>query len=181
MKFTKTSLEGVILIEPAVFFDNRGFFLESYSQKEFEKNGINIQFVQDNHSRSNLAGTIRGMHYQDPPFAQSKLLRVTKGKVYDVVLDIRKNSPTFGQWGGFELSASNFQILFIPAGFAHGFATLEPETEVQYKVDNFYSPAHDRGIRWDDPQVNIKWPVSNPQLSEKDSRLPLLREITSPF
>jgi len=181
MKFTKTSLEGVILIEPAVFFDNRGFFLESYSQKEFEKNGINIQFVQDNHSRSNVVGTIRGMHYQDPPFAQSKLLRVTKGKIYDVVLDIRKSSPTFGQWKGFELSASNFQILFVPAGFAHGFATVEPETEVQYKVDKFYSPAHDRGIRWDDPQVNIKWPVSNPQLSEKDSRLPLLSEITTPF
>jgi dTDP-4-dehydrorhamnose 3,5-epimerase len=181
MKFTKTSLEGVVLIEPAVFFDNRGFFLESYSQKEFEKNSINIQFVQDNHSRSNVVGTIRGMHYQDPPFAQNKLLRVTKGKIFDVVIDIRKNSPTFGLWEGFELSASNFQILFVPAGFAHGFATVEPETEVQYKVDKFYSPAHDRGIRWDDPQINIKWPVSNPQLSEKDSRLPLLSEITTPF
>lgn len=181
MKFIKSSLDGVVLIEPVVFFDNRGFFLESYSQKEFEKNGIDIQFVQDNHSRSNVVGTIRGMHYQDPPFTQSKLLRVTRGKIYDVVVDIRKNSPTFGKWEGFELSSSNFQILFVPAGFAHGFATLEPETEVQYKVDKFYSPAHDHGIRWDDPQVNIKWPVSNPHLSEKDARLPLLSEISSPF
>lgn len=181
MNFIKTSMEGLTLIEPKVFRDERGFFLESYSFQEFRDNGIDIQFVQDNHSRSNVAGVLRGLHYQDPPFAQNKLLRVTRGSVYDVAVDLRKNSPTFGKWESFELSASNFRILFIPRGFAHGFCCLEPETEVQYKVDEFYSPAHDHGIRWNDPVLSVNWPVKEPLLSRKDAAQPFFNEITSPF
>ena len=182
MEFIKTDLDGVVLIKPQVFKDHRGFFLESYSQQKFQESGILIDFVQDNHSRSADAGVIRGLHFQAPPFDQSKLVRVVRGSVYDVVVDIRKNSPTFGLWRGFELSEENFMMLFVPAGFAHGFCTLQPATEVQYKVDKFYSPGHDGGIRYDDPELAIEWPLSaKPILSAKDALLPCLSEIDSPF
>lgn len=168
MEFKKTKIEGVILIQPKVFGDNRGFFLESYSQKEFEAGGIKAKFVQDNHSFSVEKGVLRGLHFQLPPFAQAKLVRVVKGKVLDVVVDLRKSSPTFGQWSAFELSEENHLSLFIPQGLAHGFCVLEPGTHFLYKTDNYYNAESDRGIAWNDPDLKIDWPVVNPILSEKD-------------
>jgi dTDP-4-dehydrorhamnose 3,5-epimerase len=181
MNFIKTELKDVFLIQPKVFKDNRGFFLESFSARAFSENGINCSFVQDNHSRSIPSGVLRGLHFQKPPHAQSKLLRVIKGAIIDVVVDIRKSSPTFGQWRSFILSEENFTMLFVPAGFAHGFCTTLPDTEVQYKVDNFYAPESDSGIRWNDPTLSIPWPVSEPILSGKDSLLPFFKELQSPF
>ncbi|NLG19307.1 MAG: dTDP-4-dehydrorhamnose 3,5-epimerase [Fibrobacter sp.] len=181
MEFIKTDFEGLYLIKPAVFKDNRGFFMEFYAKEKFADAGIDACFVQDNHSKSMSVGVVRGLHFQDPPFSQAKLVRVTKGAVYDVVVDLRKNSPTFGKWTGFELTEENFMMMFIPRGFAHGFCTLVPDTEFQYKVDNPYSAAHDRGIRWDDSDIGVNWPVSEPVISKKDSNLPYLREIVSPF
>lgn len=171
MEFEKTNLEGAFLIKPQVFQDNRGFFLESYSKKKFEEKGIAADFIQDNHSMSVQKGVLRGLHFQKPPFSQAKLVRVTKGKVYDAIVDLRKDSPTFGKWQGFELSAENFLILFVPRGFAHGFCTFEEGTEFMYKVDNDYAPDHDSGIIWNDPDLAINWPVSKPILSEKDQKL----------
>ncbi|PWI56771.1 dTDP-4-dehydrorhamnose 3,5-epimerase [Sulfoacidibacillus thermotolerans] len=154
--------------------DARGFFMESFKAQDFVEWGLQVQFVQDNHSLSQAPGTLRGLHYQLAPKAQTKLVRVLTGAIYDVVVDLRKASPTFGQWAGFLLSAHNFRQLLVPKGFAHGFCTLVPNTEVFYKVDESYSPAHDRGILWNDPDVGIEWPVSQPILSEKDQRHPVL-------
>lgn len=181
MEFTKTELQGVILIQPKVFKDNRGFFLESFSSKAFVEAGIDCTFVQDNHSKSVQTGVLRGLHFQLPPYAQSKLVRVIKGAILDVVIDIRKLSPTFGQWRSFELTEDNFSILFVPAGFAHGFCTLKPNTEVQYKVDSLYAPGAENGIRWNDPTLNINWPVKEPILSAKDAILPFFKDLDSPF
>lgn len=181
MEFTKTELQGVILIQPKVFKDNRGFFLESFSSKAFVEAGIDCTFVQDNHSKSVQTGVLRGLHFQLPPYAQSKLVRVIKGAILDVVIDIRKISPTFGQWRSFELTEDNFSILFVPAGFAHGFCTLKPNTEVQYKVDSLYAPGAENGIRWNDPTLNINWPVKEPILSAKDAILPFFKDLDSPF
>lgn len=181
MEFQKTDLDGLMLITPKVFKDSRGFFLESYSSRAFEDVGIKTVFVQDNHSRSENTGVLRGLHFQKPPFAQSKLIRVVEGAIFDVAVDIRKGSATFGQWRGFELSADNFQMLLVPQGFAHGFCTLVPGTEVQYKVDNLYSPECDAGIRFNDPDLNVFWPAKEPHLSEKDTKLPFFNEIQSPF
>lgn len=181
MKVNKTSLSGLFLLEPKVFGDHRGFFTESYNKQELEKHGITYEFIQDNHSLSVPAGTLRGLHYQLEPKAQTKLLRVTSGAIYDVVVDIRKGSPTFGQWEGFILSAENKRQLLVPKGFAHGFCTLVPSTEVQYKVDEYYSPENDRGILWNDPFLNINWPAANPVLSEKDGRHPVLMEAEINF
>ena len=181
MEFKQTSLPGVWLIEPQVFRDHRGFFMESYSKKKFSEKGIESDFVQDNHSLSTEKGVLRGLHFQTPPHSQTKLVRVTKGKVYDVVVDLRKDSPTFGKWEGFELSADNFLMLYIPKGFAHGYCTLEENTEFMYKVDDFYSPECDGGILWNDPALGINWPVENPTLSEKDTKHPTLKEFNSPF
>ncbi|MFA6048304.1 MAG: dTDP-4-dehydrorhamnose 3,5-epimerase [Parcubacteria group bacterium] len=181
MEFIPTKFADAWLIKPKVFGDNRGFFLESYSKKIFSEQGINVEFVQDNHSRSEKAGTLRGLHFQNPPHTQSKLVRVTKGKVYDVIVDIRKNSETFGQWEGFELSAENFQMLFVPRGFAHGFMTLVDDTEFEYKCDNFYEPASEGGIIWNDPTLNIDWPIKEPILSEKDKLHPQFKDFNSPF
>ncbi|MFC5528985.1 dTDP-4-dehydrorhamnose 3,5-epimerase [Cohnella yongneupensis] len=175
------SLPGVKLIEPAVFEDNRGFFMESYNAERFAASGIPMTFIQDNHSLSVQVGVLRGLHYQLSPKAQTKLVRVTSGAIYDVVVDIRHGSPTFGQWEGFELSAANKRQLLVPAGFAHGFCTLMPNTEVQYKVDSLYSAAHDRGIAWDDPSIGIQWPTSEPILSDKDSKHPLLADADNNF
>ncbi len=171
MEFIETKLRGAFLIRPKVFQDERGFFLESYSEKVFAEKGIDVHFVQDNHSLSVKKGVLRGLHFQKPPFAQAKLVRVTRGAVYDVIVDLRRNSPTFGQWQEFELTAKNFQMLFIPRGFGHGFCTLEENTEFIYKVDNIYAPEADSGIIWNDPTLKIDWPVENPILSEKDGKL----------
>jgi len=170
MEFVKTKLEDAYLIVPQVFEDERGFFLETYSRKEFEQAGIVAEFVQDNHSMSGQKGVLRGLHFQRPPVSQAKLVRVTKGSVYDVIVDLRKNSKTFGRWQGFELSSGNFNMLFVPKGFAHGFCTLENETEFIYKVDEFYSPEKDSGIAWNDRTLSIDWPIQEPILSEKDKK-----------
>ncbi len=181
MEFIRTDLDGVILIKPDVHADHRGFFVESYSEERFAGGGITAAFVQDNHSRSVQKGILRGLHFQIPPRSQNKLVRVTRGAVYDVVVDLRRSSPTYGKWCSFELSADNFRILFVPVGFAHGFCTLEKNTEVQYKVDCPFSPAHDSGIRWNDPDIAIAWPVRKPVLSAKDAKLPFLKNLPSPF
>jgi dTDP-4-dehydrorhamnose 3,5-epimerase len=174
MEFIKTPISGLILIKPKVHSDARGFFLETYSAPLFKAAGIDAVFVQDNHSRSLPRNVIRGLHFQKPPFEQSKLIRVIRGSIFDVAVDIRRESPTYGQWLGFELSERNFCMLFIPRGFAHGFCTLEEGTEVVYKVDNVYSPEHDAGIVWNDPTIGIAWPLNGaePMLSDKDKALP---------
>jgi dTDP-4-dehydrorhamnose 3,5-epimerase len=176
MEFIKTIFIDAWLIKPIVHGDSRGFFLESYSLQEFQKHDIPLNFVQDNHSMSMETGVLRGMHFQHPPMAQSKLVRTIRGSVFDVIVDLRKNSSTFGQWQGFELTESNFLMLFIPRGFAHGFCTMSPKTEFLYKVDNYYSPQHDSGFRWDDPTIGIQWPIKDPVLSEKDKRLPYFKD-----
>jgi len=182
-KFKKipTKLDGVYILEPTVFEDHRGFFMESYNKKDFEEIGINLNFVQDNHSLSIQAGTLRGLHYQLNPKAQTKVVRCLSGAIYDVVVDIRKGSPTFGQWIGIILTANNKRQVIVPKGFAHGILTLVPNTEIMYKVDEYYSPEHDRAIRWNDPELNINWPISKPILSEKDKKAPLLKEAEINF
>jgi dTDP-4-dehydrorhamnose 3,5-epimerase len=181
MKITETKLKDCFLIEPNVFQDNRGFFLESYSEKKFKELGITTIFRQDNHSMSLKKEVLRGLHFQLPPHTQTKLVRVTQGSVFDVAVDLRKNSPTFGKWAGFTLTADNFHMLYIPQGFAHGFCTLEDNTEFMYKNDNFYTPDFEGAIRWDDPQLNIDWPVKNPVFSDKDAKAPYLKDFDSPF
>lgn len=182
MKFTSTNLDGVFVVEPKVFGDHRGWFMETYNEANFLEVGLNIRFVQDNHSFSASKGTLRGLHYQINPGAQSKLVRCTKGVIYDVAVDIRKGSPTYGKWFGIELSAENKKQLFIPKGFAHGFMTLTENVEVQYKVDEFYAPECDRSIRWDDPTINIEWPLKiTPILSDKDKNAPFLEEAENNF
>jgi dTDP-4-dehydrorhamnose 3,5-epimerase len=181
MKFIPTKLSGGFAIHPKVHRDQRGFFLESYTSRDFKNAGIAIDFIQDNHSMSMERGVLRGMHLQLPPQAQSKLVRVIRGAVFDVVVDVRKNSPTFGQWEGFELTEDNFAMIFVPAGFLHGFCTLAPKTELQYKIDNYYSPQHEAGIIWNDPDIGIRWPVQKPVLSEKDKKLPAFKDFISPF
>ncbi|WP_067624425.1 dTDP-4-dehydrorhamnose 3,5-epimerase [Alicyclobacillus acidiphilus] len=176
MNVLREDLNGVLLLEPVVHQDSRGFFTESYSQRTLADIGVHVAFVQDNHSLSVEAGVVRGLHYQLPPKAQTKLVRVTAGAIYDVVVDIRRSSPTFGQWRGYILSAANHRQLFVPQGFAHGFCTLVSNTEVMYKVDEFYSREHDRGILWNDAALGIDWPTSEPVLSEKDTRHPILSE-----
>ena len=179
-EFIKTEIPDVVLVKPRVFSDERGFFMETYKKSDFEKAGIETNFVQDNHSKS-VKGVLRGLHFQKEPKAQGKLVRCLKGKIFDVAVDIRKNSPTFGKWVGYELSEENKYMLWIPEGFAHGFLTLEDNTEIFYKVSNSeYSPEHDAGIIWNDEDINIKWPIENIEnliLSEKDKKLPKLREI----
>lgn len=181
MKITNTELDGVKIIEPKVFGDNRGFFMESYTEVGFREFGINDKFIQDNHSLSVEPGVLRGLHYQLNPKSQTKLVRVVTGAIFDVAVDIRKNSPTFGKWVGVILSEHNKRQLLIPRGFAHGFCTLTPNTNVIYKVDEYYSPEHDRGISWNDPLIGISWPVSTPILSEKDAKHPNLNEAELNF
>ncbi|GAB1805388.1 dTDP-4-dehydrorhamnose 3,5-epimerase [Priestia megaterium] len=181
MNIIKTKFEDAILIEPKVFGDHRGFFTESYNKEMFQQNGIDMDFIQDNHSLSQQPGTLRGMHYQLNDKAQTKLVRVTRGAIYDVIVDIRKGSPTYGEWQGFILSADNKRQLLVPKGFAHGFCTIVENTEVQYKVDELYSPEHDRGIAWNDPALNINWPFNNPVLSDKDTKHPTLAEADNNF
>ncbi|MGG3507627.1 dTDP-4-dehydrorhamnose 3,5-epimerase [Paenibacillus lautus] len=181
MKVTPLKLLGASLIEPTVHTDNRGFFMESYNQNLFDKNQLDYYFIQDNQSLSKDAGVVRGLHYQLNPKAQTKLIRVLSGAIYDVIVDVRKNSQTYGQWMGVILSEHNHRQLLVPKGFAHGFCTLVPDTEVLYKVDDYYSPEHDRGILWNDPELAIDWPISNPILSEKDQNHPLLKDAELNF
>ncbi len=181
MKLTSLKLEGAALLEPVVHGDNRGFFMESYNEQTMHKQGVNYKFIQDNQSLSAEPGVLRGLHYQLNPKAQTKLVRVLTGAIYDVILDIRKSSPTFGQWVGVILSEYNKRQLLVPKGFAHGFCTLVPNTQVLYKVDEYYSPEHDRGILWNDPALNIDWPVSEPLLSNKDRRHPTFAEAEMNF
>ncbi|MEY8708704.1 dTDP-4-dehydrorhamnose 3,5-epimerase [Bacteroides faecichinchillae] len=178
MEVIKTAIEGVVILEPRIFKDARGYFFESFSQREFEEKVCETTFVQDNESRS-CYGVLRGLHFQKPPFAQSKLVRVINGAVLDVAVDIRKGSPTFGQYISVELTGENHRQFFIPKGFAHGFAVLSEEVIFQYKCDNFYSPEYEGAITWDDPDLNIDWhiPVNKIILSEKDRRHPRLNEI----
>ncbi|MNN06285.1 dTDP-4-dehydrorhamnose 3,5-epimerase [compost metagenome] len=166
-----------MVIEPDVFGDHRGFFTESYNHEKYKQAGIDYNFIQDNHSFSTQAGTVRGMHFQLPPKAQTKLVHVVTGAIYDVVVDIRKDSETFGQWVGMILSASNQRQLLVPKGFAHGFCTIVENTHVLYKVDEYYSKEHDRGLLWSDPAIGINWPTDDPVLSDKDKVSPALSEL----
>lgn len=177
MRATPLALPEVILLEPPVFADERGWFSESFNARSFaEATGSDVTFVQDNHSRS-ARGVLRGLHYQLPPSAQGKLVRVVAGSVFDVAVDIRRSSPTFGRWVGEALSAQNKRQLWVPAGFAHGFVALEEGTEVLYKTTGFYDKAAERAIRWDDPALAIAWPVGPaPRLAGKDAAAPLLRD-----
>ena len=169
MQIDTTDLPGVLVITPRVFKDPRGFFFESYNAGQFKAHGIYAVFVQDNHSQS-TRGTLRGLHFQLPPMAQDKLVRCARGAIWDVAVDIRVGSPTFGRWVGVELSADNFRQLYVPSGFAHGFCVLSDEAEVLYKASAVYSPAHERGIAWDDPAIGIAWPIAEPLLSDRDRR-----------
>ena len=177
MTFTRTKIPDVILVEPRLFPDARGYFYEGYSRDRFAANGIPGEFVQDNYSRS-AKGVVRGLHYQMAPKAQAKLIQVIHGAVFDVAVDLRRGSPTFGQWVGATLTGENHHLLYIPSGFAHGFCTLDEHTAVMYKVSDFYSPEHERGIRWDDPALAIAWPTLDVpyQLSDRDRNYPVLRD-----
>ena len=178
--FEPLPLEGLILIKPQVFADKRGFFLERYNKKLFKENGIDVDFVQDNHSRSSK-GVLRGLHFQKPPFAQDKLVWVANGEVLDVVVDIRSDSPSFGKWQSQKLSETNKYMLFIPKGFAHGFLTLTKTADFFYKVSNFYSKEHDDGILWNDSDIGIDWKIKNPIISEKDKKLKKLKDLGKIF
>ncbi len=177
------SIDGVVEITVPRHGDERGFFSEVYNRSALAEAGIDLTFVQDNHSRSKAVGVLRGLHYQEPPFAQDKLVRVSRGRIFDVAVDIRKDSPQFGQWVAVEISAEAWNQVLVPKGFAHGFVTLEPDTEVLYKVTAPYSASHDRSIRFDDPEIGIAWPIdkSELQLSEKDANAPLLNDVTTEF
>lgn len=179
MQVIETALEGVRIIEPRVFTDRRGFFLESYNDRTFAQHGITDHWVQDNHSHS-VRGTLRGLHYQAAP-GQAKLVRVVVGEVYDVAVDIRFGSPTFGQHVGVLLSAENHRQLYIPVGFAHGFCVLSDAADFLYKVTTYYAPQDERGVRWDDPDLAIPWPVQEPILSDRDLALPLLKDIPQDY
>lgn len=182
-EFRELDLPGVIEVRPKKFGDDRGFFSEVYNEDNYRQGGISETWIQDNHSLSAIPGTLRGLHYQLPPFAQAKLVRVAKGRVFDVAVDIRKGSPNFGQWVGIELSAEKWNQLYIPAGFAHGFMTLEAETAFLYKVSGEYSTEHDRSIRYNDPEIGINWPVGDMHviLSAKDRDAPLLQDADNSF
>ncbi|HNZ84265.1 MAG TPA: dTDP-4-dehydrorhamnose 3,5-epimerase [Candidatus Woesebacteria bacterium] len=175
--FIKTKIDGLVIIKPSVFEDDRGFFLESYNQKVFADNGINANFVQDNHSRS-TKGVLRGLHFQTPPFSQDKLIRCTRGEVFDVAVDIRPGSPTFGQYHSVTLSEDNKIMFFIPQGFAHGFLVLSDIADFQYKCSNLYHKDSEGGLLWNDPKLNIDWPkVDHLILSDKDKLWPTLKEF----
>jgi dTDP-4-dehydrorhamnose 3,5-epimerase len=174
--FQELPIKGLILVEPHIFEDERGFFLERYNQRIFQRHGIDINFVQDNHSQS-AKHVLRGLHFQLPPFAQDKLVWVVRGKAFDVAVDLRRGSPTFGEWQGVTLSEDNKLMFLIPKGFAHGFVTLSERADFCYKTSHFYSRDHDRGLLWNDPDVGVDWPVENPILSGKDQKLPTLRDL----
>jgi len=177
MKITKTAIEGVIILEPQVFGDHRGFFMESWNKKRMEEAGLFYDFVQDNHSSSTVQGTLRGIHFQKGEKSQAKLVRCVRGAVLDVAVDLRKNSPTYKKWVAVELSEENKKQLLIPRGFGHGFITLNDHVEFMYKADNFYAPEADAGIRWNDPEISVNWGIDNPILSDKDAENSFLKDI----
>ncbi len=181
MTLNKTAVEGVFEIEPQVFGDNRGWFYESYSKEKFEKLGITAEFIQDNRSFSAQKGTLRGLHCQTDPKAQSKLITCLKGAILDVAVDIRKGSPTYMKWVAVELNEENKKMLFIPKGCLHGFVTLTDNVEVTYKVDELYSPENDRSVCFCDPEIGVEWGIENPVLSEKDKKAPLLKDSDVQF
>jgi dTDP-4-dehydrorhamnose 3,5-epimerase len=180
MQCTTTSIDGLLIIQPTVFNDPRGYFYEPYNKKAFENAGIREEFVQDNQSFSQK-GVIRGLHFQNPPHAQAKLLRVIQGSIWDVAVDIRKGSPTYGKYVGIELSAANKTMFYVPKGFAHGFVTLEDDTMLLYKCSDFYNKASEESILWSDPDIAIPWNVTDPILSDKDKNGKLLRDFNSQF
>lgn len=181
MDFIKTAIEGVYIVEPKVFGDNRGFFMESWSKREFEKAGFHYDFVQDNHSCSTVKGTLRGIHFQRGDKAQAKLVRCVRGAVMDVAVDLRPSSPTYKKWVAVELSQENKRQFLIPRGFGHAFLTLTDEVEFLYKADNPYAPEADGGIRWNDPELAVDWGVERPILSAKDENAPLLKDAVTGF
>ena len=178
--FKRLSIPDVILVEPQSFSDDRGFFFESFKESDFFSNGIDKKFVQDNFSHS-INGVIRGLHFQKAPKAQAKLVTVLKGKIFDVAVDIRKNSPTYGKWVSEILSGDTHNLLYVPEGFAHGFCVISDEADVLYKVSNEYSQEHERSIIWNDPKLNIQWPIKKPIISNKDNKLSLLENLDNDF
>jgi len=177
LSFESTDLPGVVVVVPKVFADDRGFLMETYKRSEFENAGLRVPLVQENHSRSSQ-GTLRGLHYQREPRAQGKLVRVVLGEIFDVAVDIRRGSSTFGRWIGVALSAANRKSIYIPPGFAHGFCVTSPEAEVIYKTTDEYAPEYEEGIRWDDPSLAIAWPIAQPTLSPRDQRWPSLAQTS---
>jgi len=175
-EFKKLEIPDVVLIKPKIFEDERGFFMETYKKEDFEKAGIAGNFIQDNHSKSKY-GVLRGLHFQREPYAQAKIVRCIKGIIYDVAVDLRKKSSYFGKYIGVILSEFNKHLLYIPRGFAHGFVVLSDEAEVVYKVDNIYAPDYESGLIWNDMDINIQWPIDEPVISEKDGKLPTLKEL----
>lgn len=180
MEIIKTSIEGLLIIKPDVFKDERGYFFESYNRERFERAGLMMNFVQDNESKSGK-GVLRGLHFQKPPFAQGKLVRVVKGAVMDVAVDLRRNSPTYGKWESRILTEDNKEMFWIPEGFAHGFVTLEDNTVFTYKCTNVYNKESEGSLRWNDPDINIDWNIENPILSGKDKISPLFKNFETPF
>jgi dTDP-4-dehydrorhamnose 3,5-epimerase len=176
MKITKTSIQDLLVIETIVHKDERGWFSETYNEQKFIEQGIHIKFVQDNHSYNKIKGILRGLHFQKEPYAQAKLVRCTKGKIWDVAVDLRKSSTTYLKWYGLELTEKNQKMLLVPEGFAHGFVTLENDCEVQYKVSNIYDKNSDRSIKYNDPDINIAWPINQIILSDKDINASLLKD-----
>ncbi|MCR9073342.1 MAG: dTDP-4-dehydrorhamnose 3,5-epimerase [Alphaproteobacteria bacterium] len=183
MRIEALKIPDVKILTPQRFGDARGFFSETYSKATFAEHGLDLAFVQDNHSMSQAVGVLRGLHFQTPPFAQDKLVRVVKGRIFDVAVDIRHGSTTFGEWVGAEISADAWNQILVPVGFAHGFVTLEPDTEVIYKVTAPYAPDHDQGIAWNDPAIGIDWPLNGiePTLSGKDTKHPALADLPPYF
>ena len=180
MKLIKTQLDGLLIIDPDVFLDDRGYFFESYNWEKFLNLGLDLRFVQDNESKSGI-GVLRGLHFQVPPFQQGKLVRVVKGAVLDVAVDLRKNSPTYGRWEGVELSEQNKRMYWIPPGFAHGFLTLEDDTIFFYKCTAVYNKESERSLAWNDPVLDIRWGINDPVLSERDKQSPLFSSFNTPF
>jgi len=176
MKFIETKIKGLYVIEPELKIDKRGYFTRIFCKKEFARIGFNFKIVQVNRSLNLKKGTLRGMHFQKPPKAEDKIVQCLKGAIYDVAIDLRKNSPSYGQWLAIELNEENKKMFFIPKGFAHGFLSLADNSEVLYFMSEFYSPEYESGVRWDDPFFNIKWPIKNPILSEKDKNWPLIKK-----
>jgi dTDP-4-dehydrorhamnose 3,5-epimerase len=183
LQIEETGFSGVKILTPRRFGDARGFFSESWSRKVLAAQGLDYDFVQDNHSLSARVGTVRGLHFQSPPHAQDKLVRCGRGRLFDVAVDIRRGSPTYGKWVGAELSFENGRQLLVPAGFLHGFVTREPDTEIVYKCTDYYAPDCDGAVRWNDPDIGIDWGIDGqaPLLSDKDAAAPLLADFTTPF
>lgn len=183
MQIESLGIPDVKILTPKRFGDARGFFSETYNKAALAEHGITLDFIQDNHSMSQPVGVLRGLHFQTPPFAQDKLVRVVRGRIYDVAVDIRSGSPTYGKWVGAEISAEEWNQILVPVGFAHGFVTLEPDTEVIYKVTGPYAPDHDKGLAWNDPAIGIDWPLNGvePTLSDKDTKHPGLADLPAYF